>query len=405
MSLSKESLLQSHPNLTITRLKERVWQFRIEQFTIEGTEHAARLANIFKTERTFFEGLEDYSTQFGANQDWSTITQAVIELVENGLLLNKSEKPAVASHAGRFDSAPIHIRMLNDEARTKAYQQAIRNQVTPDDIVLDIGTGTGVLAVTAAMAGAKHVYAVEQTSLGDIAQQVFEKNGLAHKITLIKGNSKTIVLPEKATVLVSELIGNDPLAEGILSTTEDALKRLMQPDPRLIPKTLNTYAIPFEIPQQELAKYKFLPSMIERWRQQYAIDFSPFMFNTEQSEQICTVNTFNTRAWKRLGEPVLLNNIDLSSIPYSNINVDQQFDILVDGHLNGILIYFDIMLGDEMLFSIHPDKAISTNHWMSHVWLPGQPLEVENGHAVRFCYDFLNGCSTFALFYLNENIF
>jgi len=52
--------------------------------------------------------------------------------------------------------------MLNDRQRTRSYQQAIREIVTPDDIVVDIGTGTGVPAATAAMAGTKDVYAIER---------------------------------------------------------------------------------------------------------------------------------------------------------------------------------------------------------------------------------------------------
>jgi predicted RNA methylase len=397
MSLSKESILQVHPRLIIEQLNAQTWCFRVEQLSIEGHEQAVRLVNIFRNEISFFQGLEVYATKFGHNHDWSAITQTVIELVENGLLLNLSDKPSIASHEGRFDSAPIHIRMLNDSARTMAYQQAIREQITPHDIVLDIGTGTGILAATAAMAGAKHVYAIEQTSLGDIAKQVFEENGIADKVTLIKGNSRTISLPQKATILVSELIGNDPLAEGLLSTTEDAINRLMQPDARLIPASLRTYALPFNIPENELAKHKFLPSTIHRWRQDYNIDFSPFMVKADQSEQRCAINTYETKTWTRLAKPSLLNEFDLVHLPYASQDVEGQFDIDGNGELNGILVFFDMMLGPDHLFSIHPDQVTPTNHWKSHVWLPGQPLKVEVGQKLRFRYHFENGSSTFNL--------
>ncbi len=42
------------------------------------------------------------------------------------------------------------------------------------DIVLDIGTGTGILAATAAKCGAARVYAVEQSSVAKLATKVFE---------------------------------------------------------------------------------------------------------------------------------------------------------------------------------------------------------------------------------------
>lgn len=47
--------------------------------------------------------------------------------------------------------------------------------------MLDIGTGTGILAVMAARAGAAHVYACEVNGvLCDIAREVMERCGAVH---------------------------------------------------------------------------------------------------------------------------------------------------------------------------------------------------------------------------------
>ncbi len=68
--------------------------------------------------------------------------------------------------------------MLHDERRTGDYLRALAAAVRPDDVVLDIGTGSGVLAVAAARAGARRVYAVEASDIAEVAARVFEVNGV-----------------------------------------------------------------------------------------------------------------------------------------------------------------------------------------------------------------------------------
>jgi protein arginine N-methyltransferase 1 len=61
----------------------------------------------------------------------------------------------------------IHEEMLKDTVRTKAYMKAIVNnpKIFKDKIVMDIGSGTGVLSIFAAKAGAKKVYAIENAGI------------------------------------------------------------------------------------------------------------------------------------------------------------------------------------------------------------------------------------------------
>jgi predicted RNA methylase len=66
------------------------------------------------------------------------------------------------------EAVQLHLAMLDDRNRTAAYLEAIRDGVREGDVVVDIGTGTGVLAAAAAQAGARRVYAIE---VGDIRRR------------------------------------------------------------------------------------------------------------------------------------------------------------------------------------------------------------------------------------------
>ena len=72
---------------------------------------------------------------------------------------------------------------------------------------MDVGCGTGILSMFAAQAGAKHVYAVDCSSIISQAKLIVEKNGFADQITLIRGKVEEIELPvDKVDIIVSEWV-------------------------------------------------------------------------------------------------------------------------------------------------------------------------------------------------------
>ena len=70
--------------------------------------------------------------------------------------------------------------MLEDHKRTGAYYAAVMQNRAQfvGKTVLDVGTGSGILALFAAKAGARKVYAVEATDMAKHARRLVESNGV-----------------------------------------------------------------------------------------------------------------------------------------------------------------------------------------------------------------------------------
>ena len=83
---------------------------------------------------------------------------------------------------GHDAGLPYHASLLGDPHRMAAYERAIRAVVKPGAIVLDVGTGTGVLAMMAARCGARRVHAVESMPIERAARALVAANGLSERV-------------------------------------------------------------------------------------------------------------------------------------------------------------------------------------------------------------------------------
>jgi len=95
----------------------------------------------------------------------------------------------------------FHRSMLVDDARMQAYLHAILKTVQPGDVVLDIGSGTGIMAHFACLAGARHVYAVEQGPVIELAKAISQRNGYGDRVTFLRNWSTHVELPKKSMSL------------------------------------------------------------------------------------------------------------------------------------------------------------------------------------------------------------
>ncbi len=108
---------------------------------------------------------------------------------------------------GHFIGLNHHRIMLADRVRMEAYQAAIAARVRPGMRVLDLGTGTGILALWAAQAGAE-VIAVEPHDIIRVARRVAADNGLADRIIFIDADARELELDDPVDLVITECMGN-----------------------------------------------------------------------------------------------------------------------------------------------------------------------------------------------------
>jgi type I protein arginine methyltransferase len=143
--------------------------------------------------------------------------------------------------------ADFHDLLLGDELRMRAYRQAIRETVRPGDVVVDLGTGTGVLARWAIEAGAARAYGIERDpALLDRAVAAAEAEGLGSRFVPVAGLSFDVTLPEPADLIVSEILGNLVDNEDCCRILHDAVRRFLAPGGRLLPRRAERYLVPVE---------------------------------------------------------------------------------------------------------------------------------------------------------------
>jgi protein arginine N-methyltransferase 1 len=139
----------------------------------------------------------------------------------------------------------FHELLLGDRLRMDAYRRAIRSAVRPGMVVVDLGTGTGVLAAWALEAGARVVYGIEvNADILERACERMERAGFAERFRPVHALSTETALPEKADLIISEILGNLADNEGMTAILDDARARLLVPGGRVLPAQATTSLVP-----------------------------------------------------------------------------------------------------------------------------------------------------------------
>jgi protein arginine N-methyltransferase 1 len=241
-----------------------------------------------------------------------------------------------------------HDRLLADRVRVGAYQKAIEKHVKPGDVVLDLGTGSGLLALLAAKAGAARVYAIDHGPLIAGARAVAEDNGLK-AVEFLQVNSRRFTCPEKVDVILQEQIGDALFEEDMIGNVSDVRDRLLRPGGIILPSRFELSIDPVQLREprpfaweQVISGIRFSALRKLANEQAATYRFKPLL-PTE-------FDHFLTRS-----EPVL--SFDLRSVrPRDDLppSIDYRRPVIAAGRLNGYCVHFRARFDDEIAFSTSP---------------------------------------------------
>ena len=149
-----------------------------------------------------------------------------------------------------------HFAMIAEGARNRPYERAlvaaIRRFGDREVHVLDIGTGTGLLAMMAARASPRvRVSTIEMVpAVAQTARHIIARNGFAGQIqchTLRSDHARAELLGGRADLLVSEIVDDVLIGDGCLAAIAHARRHLLAPGAPIIPRGGKMFAAALEL--------------------------------------------------------------------------------------------------------------------------------------------------------------
>ena len=250
---------------------------------------------------------------------------------------------------------------LIDTKRTVAFEKAIRNTIKKGDTVVDMGTGSGVLAMIAIDAGADKVYAVEIDEKNTVnLAKTFSENNCSDKVEIIEGDITKIDLPQKVDVIVGEMIATGLIEELQIPAMNNML-RFAKEDTRVI---LNQFA-----------NYVDLVSNNEVF---YGHSFPIIRYEYPEQMELTS---------RALSEKFLYKLVDFSKpVLETKIDINTKLKITHNGIINGLRI------SNETIFT-DGSKLDASYAYSYPIILPIEKMEVEEGDvfSVKLSYIMCEG--------------
>ncbi|KAJ7550704.1 hypothetical protein O6H91_07G113200 [Diphasiastrum complanatum] len=279
--------------------------------------------------------------------------------------------------------------MLSDRVRMDAYYTAIFRNARHfvGKTVLDVGTGSGILAIWSAQAGARKVYAVEATNMSQHAKKLVAANGFHDVVEVIEGSIEDISLPEQVDIIISEWMGYFLLRESMFDSVIIARDRWLKPTGIMYPSHARMWLAPIKtrLGDQRVQEYQNAMAdwgcFTQKTSDYYGVDMGILTTSYfEEQKKYC----LQTSLWNSLypsqviGTPALVKEIDCLKATLKDVaSVFSPFKMPVtsqETRLCGFAGWFDVhfkgsphdLVDHEIELTTAP-RDDETTHWGQQV--------------------------------------
>jgi histone-arginine methyltransferase CARM1 len=277
--------------------------------------------------------------------------------------------------------------MLQDHVRTGTYQRAVmENKIDfKDKVIVDVGTGTGLLAIFAAQAGARKVYAVEASNIAEKAVEIVAANGYADVIEVIKGKIEEVDIPEKVDLIISEPMGFMLLHERMLEVFALAREKWGKPNCKMFPTTGTIYIAPF----CDRALFKERQDGASFWNQSvYGVSLNALESKAQQqlfAQPI--VGYFSPEILLTASGKAATHIIDFSTTTAKGLEVcEYPFEWVIDRTelMHGYACWFDVkFFGSSSMVCLTTSPRSEGTHWYQSRCLFTEPVAVNKGQLIK----------------------
>ncbi len=249
-------------------------------------------------------------------------------------------------------------RMLADRPRMEFYRAAIMRHIQPGDRVIDLGTGTGILAALASRRGAAHVYAVDHSSILQHARTLAAANAI-ERVEFVAAHSTEFSPAGPVDVILHEQMGDCLFDEAMVANVCDLRDRVLKPGGLILPSRFEFFCEPVKIRDSrhvpfiwELDVHGYDYSVLERNRPQ-----DPGYYHIRSSDPT-VVEHF-------LGEPAPVLTLDLHTVNEAELPHEVTFTrtVVNAGRLDGYAVYFRALVDDDLSLGSGPLDPGRAPHW------------------------------------------